>query len=444
MNYSHKCDLVEKNGVKIIVKYILGFIIGLVSLTSVAAEESDSPGDVISVEEAIKVALESNPSLKAMEWRAKRAIEESKQAGSWMDPMITFGLVNLPLESFAFNQEAMTGKKISLMQQIPFPGKLSAKKAAARSEAEAVSEEILELAGSLIKRVKESYYDIFLIDRSIRISRESLDLLSRFVEIAETRYSVGRGIQQDVLKAQVERSKFEERLINLRFNREKSIAMLNTHMNRDSNSPISVVDKLTPTEFEYSEMELIQFAEERRPALKAARYRIASKERFAEYSRKLKLPDFRIGIAYTQRDELVEANMLGADFISMSVGFSLPIKPGNRQSSKVQQSEAATQMERENYNNFLNNVKKDLRIRYADVKKGKELISLYENQLLPQAEQSFNSALSGYQVDKVDFITLLNNQVTLFNYRISYYRILSNYEKSIAAIEAVVGFRINK
>ena len=136
--------------------------------------------------------------------------------------------------------------------------------------------------------------------------------------------------------------------------------------------------------------------------------------------------------------------MLGADFVSLSVGFSLPIKPGNRQSSKVEQSKAATQMEREKYNDFLNNVKKEVQIHYADVVKGKKLISLYENQLLPQAEQSFNSALSGYQVDKVDFITLLNNEVTLFNYRINYYRILSNYEKSIAAIEAVVGFRINK
>ena len=414
------------------------------SLSAIAAQESESKSDIISVDEAISVTLESNPSLKAAEWKAKRAMEISKQAGSWMDPMITFGLMNVPFESFAYNQEAMTGKKISLMQQVPFPGKLGAIKAAALSEAEAVSEEIPELAGYLIKRVKESYYEIFVIDRSIKISQESLDLLSRFVEIAETRYSVGRGIQQDVLKAQVERSKFEERLINLQFNREKSVAMLNTLMNRDSNSPIKVIESLTPTEFRYTELELTKLAEEQRPALKAARFRISSKERLADYSRKLKLPDFGIGVAYTQRDELVGVNMLGADFVSLSVGFSLPIKPGNRQSSKVEQSKAATQMEREKYNDFLNNVKKEVQIHYADVVKGKKLISLYENQLLPQAEQSFNSALSGYQVDKVDFITLLNNEVTLFNYRINYYRILSNYEKSIAAIEAVVGFRINK
>lgn len=441
---SHICDLVELNGVKIIVKYILVIVISFVLLTSATAQESESENGIISVEEAINVALRSHPSIKAAEWKAVRARESARQAGSWMDPMITFGLVNVPYESYAFNQEPMTGKKISLMQQIPFPGKLGAKKAAAISEAEAVSEEIPELEGYIVKRVKESYYDIFVIDWSVKITNESLDLLSRFVEIAETRYSVGRGIQQDVLKAQVERSKFEERLINLQFKREKSVAKLNTLMNRDSDSPIKVIENLTPTEFLYTERELTRMAEEQRPALKAGRYRITAKERRADYSRKLKLPDFGIGVAYTQRDELIGANMPGADFISMTVGFSLPIKPGNRQSSKVEQSKAETRMEREQYNNFLNNVKQDIKIHYAEMEKGKSLIALYTNQILPQAEQSFNSALSGYQVDKVDFITLLNNEVTLFNYRINYYRILSDYEKSIAAIEAVVGFRINK
>ena len=231
-------------------KYLFVVIISFVSLTTVAAQESEPKSDVISVEEAINVALESHPSLKAAEWKAKRAVEISKQAGSWKDPMITFGLVNIPYESFAFNQEPMTGKKVSLMQQVPFPGKLGAKKAAALSEAEAVSEEISELEGYLVKKVKESYDDIFLIDWSIKITNESLNLLSRFVEIAETRYSVGRGIQQDVLKAQVELSKFEERLIKLQFKRVKSVAKLNTLMNRDSNSPIKVIEIFTPTKFE--------------------------------------------------------------------------------------------------------------------------------------------------------------------------------------------------
>ena len=101
-------------------------------------------------------------------------------------------------------------------------------------------------------------------------------------------------------------------------------------------------------------------------------------------------------------------------------------------------------MAQESYNNILNNVKRDIRIMFADVAKAKELIVLYENQILPQAEQSLNSALSGYQVNKVDFITLLNNQITLFNFRINYYRIISEHEKSIAGIEAAVGVNLTR
>ena len=188
----------------------------------------------------------------------------------------------------------------------------------------------------------------------------------------------------------------------------------------------------------------MEIVEESRPLLKAIRHRIKSKEKMADYSRKLIMPDLAVGVSYTQRDELTNGIMgKGADFLSVNVGFSLPIKPGNRQSSKVEESEASVRISEEFYINALNNVKRDIEINYSDIDKGNELLELYEDRLLPQARQSLNSALSGYQVDKVDFITLLNNQVTLFDHQISFYRILCNYEKSIARIEATVGIRLN-
>ena len=418
---------------------ILGF--------SLAAAANGAPNDstaILSLEEAIEVVIRSNPALNVFEWKVKRADEKLKQAGSWMDPTLKFGLVNVPIESWAFDQEPMTGKQISLMQKVPFPGKLGARSAAASYEVMASKEDKLELEGILVRRVKEDYFNLYLADKSIGINKENIGLLKSFVEIAETRYSVGRGIQQDVLKAQVSLSKFEERLINLNFDRKKIVARLNTLMDRPPQTPLMISNTLSKTENILSESELMDMAEESRPYLKALRYRIKSKERMTNYYRKLVLPDLSVGVAYTQRDELSRGiTDKGADFLSVNVGFSLPIKPGNRQSSKVQEAEASVRISEESYKNALNNVKRDIEIDYSDIDKGNELLELYESQLLPQARQSLNSALSGYQVDKVDFITLLNNQITLFEHQISYYRILCDYEKSIARIEATVGMIFN-
>ena len=429
-----------------IVKYfIVVYIVAGILTTELFSQEFKGDMETLSLDDAVTIAVNSNPFLKAAEWREKSAKEKMVQSGSWMDPTFKFALLNVPAESFEFDREPMTGKQFALTQHIPFPGKLGAKKKAAEQEWHAVSADRLELERMLIHRVKNSYFDLYTIDKSIGIIRENIDLMTRFVEIAERRYSVGTGLQQDVLKAQVEKSKFEEQSINLGFRREKATATLNTLMNRALETPILVSDELLPTKIDLTEEELMEKARNLRPALKAARHRIDRNERIMDFSKKLKLPDLGVGMAYTQRNELTGPMMgEGADFLSMSVAFSLPIKPGNRQSSKVEESKAAVRMAQESYNNILNNVKRDIRIMFADVAKAKELIVLYENQILPQAEQSLNSALSGYQVDKVDFITLLDNQITLFNYRINYYRIMSEHEKSIAGMEAAVGVNLTR
>ena len=70
------------------------------------------------------------------------------------------------------------------------------------------------------------------------------------------------------------------------------------------------------------------------------------------------------------------------------------------------------------YREVKNQVLFDIESTYTQIMKNKELKALYQTGIIPQAQQSLNSALTGYQVDKVDFITLLNNQMTLFNYEL--------------------------
>ena len=85
---------------------------------------------------------------------------------------------------------------------------------------------------SLIKKVKQAYYDLYYLKKAVAIAEENKTLLERFVEITETRYAVGKGIQQDVLKAQVELSKIKEKLIDFEQKRASAVAELRALLNR--------------------------------------------------------------------------------------------------------------------------------------------------------------------------------------------------------------------
>ena len=110
----------------------------------------------------------------------------------------------------------MTGKQIALKQLFPFPGKLSLKEDISSEDAFISTANYQEYRNQIIRDLKAGYFDLFFIDKSIEITDKNRQLLKEFTEIAESKYTVGKGLQQDVLKAQVELSKMIDKLIQLK------------------------------------------------------------------------------------------------------------------------------------------------------------------------------------------------------------------------------------
>ncbi|MCP2597493.1 TolC family protein, partial [Candidatus Aminicenantes bacterium AC-335-G13] len=393
---------------------------------------------ILNLNELINEALNNNPQIIAArkKWEAYR--EKIPQAGALPDPVISLGLMNLPVNSFDFNQEPMTGKKLSIMQMIPFPGKLKLKEKIALSEYNSVGQNYKDLRNTIIKNVKITFYDLFFIDKSIEITRKNKLLLQQFVKIAETKYSVGKGLQQDVLKAQVELSKLIEKLINLQQKRETIKARLNTLLNRPPESPLGKILEIKKSKFNLSLEKLKQIALENRPLLKAWEYIIKKYELAYELAKKDYFPNFNLSFSYTQREDL-KTGMKMYDFFSGMVSFNIPLYFSRKQKKKIEETALNIAMSKEQYNSLKNEIFFQIENILEQLKRDEELIELYKTGIIPQATQSLNSAISGYQVDKIDFITLLHNQVTLFNYEIDYYRILTDFEKKLAELEAIIG-----
>jgi cobalt-zinc-cadmium efflux system outer membrane protein len=410
-------------------------IVMMLLISNSIAQQTDSTAIL---DDLIAEALKNNPDLKSSyhNWQADQA--RIPQAGALPDPQLGLNLMNMPVNSFDFNQEPMTGKQITLMQMFPFPGKLGLKEDIAESGAQVSQAKYQELQNQLKKNVALTYYNIFLIDKSLQTTRKNQELVRQFTRIAESRYTVGKGLQQDVLKAQVELSKMEDKLITLQQKRDMMVARMNALLNRPAGSPFGMTVAPDADSINTTLDSLKVLSDENRPLFRAWQAMQQQSDKKVRLAKKGYLPDFSLGVAYTQRERL-RNGMSGVDFVSGMFSMSLPVYFWKKQNKNVEETRYSEKMVQEKYSDVRNQVYSGLDRTLSDVRKNFRLLDLYQNGIIPQANQSLNSAISGYQTDKVDFLTLLNNQMTLFNFELDYYRVLSDYAKGIAELEAETG-----
>lgn len=385
----------------------------------------------------IDTALKDNPEIKEFQNRIKAAEEVPSQVSSLDDPILQFQLMNLPVDTFDFSQENMTQKLFSLSQKLPYPGKLGLKVEIAEKNVDISEQDLEEVRLAITRDVKLAFYELCFVLEATNITQENKTLLEQFIIIAESKYSVGKGLQQDVLKAQVELSKIMERLIELQKLSGFEKAKLNSLMNLLPQAPLTIPHGIVKTNFNFTVEKLQATAEKHRPLLSkilSIKERYGSSKKLAE---KEYYPNFNVGFKYGQREGNSQIDR--ADFVSAFVGINIPIWYKTKQSRRVSETAYKVEMAGETYNRAKNQIFLKIKELVDKEQQGNKTLQLIAQGILPQARQSLESALAGYSVDKVDFLTLLSNQVTMFNWQIRYHRELTDYEKNLAEVEHSAG-----
>ena len=388
--------------------------------------------------ELLRMALRDNPQLKAL-LNAQEAQQASvSPAGTLPDPTLGISFLNVPWNNPVFDQEAMSGKQINLAQKIPFPGKLALKRNIVAKEAAIVKAQYLEFKNRLIKDVKTAYYDLFYLDQAVLTTRKNQELLKEFVKIATAKYAVGKGLQQDVLKAQVELARQSDLLLTLNQKRDVVQARLNRLLNRSPQIPIATTSLPDVQTLRRFAKHGNAYSLDQRPLLIGWRKRLEQSKKRIDLAKKNYWPDFTVSLAYTQRDVLISGKG-GTDFISLGIRFNLPLYFHSKQSKQVEASVLRKQFTEQSLENTRNQISEALANALSALQKNLDQEELYRHSIIPQARQALESARAGYQNDKVDFLTLLNNEITLFKIELSYQRILSDSFKSLAELEYVIG-----
>ena len=393
----------------------------------------------VQLDSLINKAILVSPKLKML--RAKRNVAENQipQVSNLPNPMLMLGLMNMPTNSFSFEQEPMTQKVIGLQQTIPFPGKLSAMEDAAAVDTLIIDKEIQDAENEIRKNVSEKYYSLSFFKKSIAYAEESKNLLEKISEVVSTKYSVSTASQQNLIKVQLEITNISDKIEDLKSMEGSALSGLNALLLQDADTPVYTETFDSIKTINVNVKQLDSLARANRPFLQGiqlAQQKGRLKQRVAE---KDYLPNFTLGVQYGQRGTLEKTGMDQADFLSFSVGISLPINYGGKISSKVQEATSIQELYSEQYYNAIQNLDGMFGTAVTDLNSIKDRINLFETGLLPQAHQNLSSALSSYQVNKVDFINVIDAQNQLYRIETNLYKLKTDYLKKIAELVFLTG-----
>lgn len=396
-------------------------------------------GPLISAPEELAViireGLENNQDLQSMASSVRSLKQKAGAAGALNDPRIGIAVANLPTDSFRFDEQPMTQKQLFIAQKIPWFGKLGLKSQQVLSMA--LRQEAVLSAKQLALAVKiaDAYYRLGYVAYSLEVNRKLVGMMKQILRIAETRYSSGRGLQQDIFQAQVEISRLldEQNLLE----NKKRIIEDNIHelLNRkrfESIQPCRITTGFGP---DLDLPALKARALKQNPRLKVREVEMDQAKIGVELADKEYWPDVDVKVTYGQRDEDLTGHDL-TDFLSASMTMNVPLWQNNRQDKNKASNAASHDAAVKAYKHLVDSLPHMVDALATEIVGLQKSYKLYVGTLIPQTRAWAGSSMDSYEVGKMEFNTMMTAQIRLLrselkaeDYRYQIHRKLAELEQ---------------
>ena len=421
-----------RHAVTVTLVLVLCFSSGLSS-----AQDSDSVlRNRLILPELIQEALARNPELVAARKQWEAATNRITPARSLDDPILSLQLWNFPQN---FNVTQAQNNIFGFSQNLPFPGKLALKGEVASRSADMTEQAVRAKERELVARLKQAYYELFLAQKAIQIHHEQVEVLRQFVEITNAKFRAGKGSQADVLKAQVELSLLFQHRPALVQRRETAEAMLNTLLDRDPASPLGLAQVPSHLPLEQPLDDLHRLALSDRPEIKAAELDVQRNEQAHALAQRQYYPDFNVAF---QRFQNFQASDGFGAYFAMSIPFAFWTKP--KYDAGVQEAAAAVAVARAQQQTVENMTRFQINDLLAKLRATDQVATLYRTTILPQGEQSLESARVGYRAGKTGVLDFIEAQRAWQGFQLEYFKALVDRQQRLAELEQVVGITLDR
>jgi cobalt-zinc-cadmium efflux system outer membrane protein len=408
-----------------------------VQVSSTEAPAQTAQQSPVGLDDLVREALQKNPGVHSALRQMEALRHRVPQVKTLPDPTVSAGWAGNITPFSVQRGDPSSTRAFTASQAIPYPGKLKLRGEIADREAEAAWWDHEAARRRLVADVKAAYYDYFAASKAVEITEKNKDLLQKLSSIAEARYRVGKGVQQDVLRSQVEISLLQQRLTVFEQQRRTAQVRLNTLLFRDPEAPLPSPASFEPAKIGHSLDELYTLAREQDTGLQREQRMIERNQYAVNLAQRDYRPDFSVGYMYQQRPDL-------QDMHGFTVTANIPIFYRTKQREAVrEQTEqlASSQRSKENRQTELFFSVKE---QYLLAKSSEQLLKLYSQVVVPQSSLALESSMASYQVGTVDFLTILTNFTVVLDYEVSYYRELANYQMALARLEPLVGVELTK
>ena len=391
----------------------------LLALALATAPAAAAPPLTLDAAEA--KSLERHPSLAELTARIRAAEARSVARGRLPDPRLSVGAANVPVDSFDLEQEPMTQLQIGLHQDFPPPGSLELRAEREAEQGTVYRARRADTRADLVRRVRLRWLERFYLDRALAVVDDNLALFEELLAIARSQYRVGKGLQQEVLLAELERDRLRDRRDRLQ-RRQSVVTSRLAELMAGARADYQLADTLPELPSPPQRQALLDQIP-RHPAIRAADARIQRQQTAADLAEKAYYPAMGVDVTYGHRPGAAPDGDPWADFVSAQFRVSLPLFTANRQDRELAAALAERDAARRQEQRQLLMLQRRARSQYAAWRAARRRAERYSEVILPGSEQNVASAEAAYTTGKLDFLDLVRARIEDFEHHLKRWRV---------------------
>jgi outer membrane protein TolC len=426
-------------------RVVLAFVLissQVLAATRVArAQETPHSGQPELLAGLLVEAERNNPQIQAVRHELEAAKRVPTQLSTLPDPQVVLQHVSVgsprPFAGYTNSDFAYIG--LGFSQDIPYPGKLRLRGEIAKKDADVSQERSESVRRTILVGVKAAYFQLGFLAKRRAILESDEQLLQQVEQAAEAHYRSGMGNQQEVIQAQLQKTKLLRETTETELEAAKVQTGLKQLLNRQQTAPDVIPTDPSETPLAYSYDQLLAAALANNPEITIARKTVEKQGLQVDLARKDFYPDFNVQYMW-QRTDPTQFRA----YYMLTLGVRIPVYKRQKQQPELVQAQADQNRARSEYEMQSQQVAAELRQEFLIAEKSTDLLKIYREGLVPQAHAELQAGLAAYQSNREDFQALLASFLDVLKLDQEYWQALADRETAVAQIERATGLSLRR
>ncbi len=373
-------------------------------------------------------------------WQAAEA--QTVQQGWWPNPKLKMSFLNLPSGEWNFSRTPMSGKQLMLMQKVPF-WKAPLRGSAGEAKARAAHAQWQNKRWEVRHAVTSTVVQLLYLREAAQILQKNQKLIQRLAKVARAKYEGGRGLEQDVLRAEVELALLDNQLLEIKEKQQTKQAKLKAILSRSQDRPIELEGSLHWQARYLKRSEMLLRAQVKNPRLQQLQAQVEQSRWQRRIADEDWIPDLELSGYYTWREAIRGDPVAGEDFAGVSAGIEIPLFFFSRELPASREAHARYEQKKSQHQAWEDELAAQVNSSLDRIDRLAASREIYHTRVLPQAKAALESSLTAYQTGRVEFLTVVNNETMLVRHEIRHHKIIAEYEQALAHLEMLLGSELS-